>query len=308
MPRKTVLIADPGIDTAFAIALALHDPNLDVLGLIPTAGNVSAEQATANMQILIDQLDPAKWPRSAAALPVTYDRDGSEQHGPNGLAGIPFPCTDRHQLPPADKALVDLVHQHPHAVTVINLGPATTLAHALVRDPMLPSLLDQLIFVGGAYREPGNAGPLAEFHVWLDPDSAQRVVHAFPSLTVIPLDVTRRLILSPTELLELPNPESKTCIFLSQVLPFAIRASSNLYGIEGFHLKDVLGVAAAALPGSITVEPKTLDVETRGELTRGVTVVDDRTIGAMPKNVKLATGAAIGEIRQWIDRTLRLAT
>ena len=73
MARKVILVADPGIDTAFAVALALHDPNLEVVGLIPTAGNVSAEQATANVQILIDQLDPPKWPRTAAALPATYE-------------------------------------------------------------------------------------------------------------------------------------------------------------------------------------------------------------------------------------------
>ena len=55
MPRKVILIADPGIDTAFAVALALNDPGLEVVGLLPTAGNVSAEQATANVQILIEQ-------------------------------------------------------------------------------------------------------------------------------------------------------------------------------------------------------------------------------------------------------------
>ncbi len=69
MPKKVVLIADPGIDTAFAVALALHDPNLDVIGLLPCAGNVSAAQATANVNILIEQFDPAKWPRTATALP-----------------------------------------------------------------------------------------------------------------------------------------------------------------------------------------------------------------------------------------------
>ena len=60
MPKKVILIADPGIDTAFAVALALHDPNLDVIGLLPCAGNVPAEQATANVNVLIDHLDPAK--------------------------------------------------------------------------------------------------------------------------------------------------------------------------------------------------------------------------------------------------------
>jgi inosine-uridine nucleoside N-ribohydrolase len=124
---------------------------------------------------------------------------------------------------------------------------------------------------------------------------------------VIPLDVTRKLVLSPSELLELPNPESRTCQFLRQVVPYGIRASSNLYGIEGFHLKDVLGVAAVALPGSVSAEPKALDVEVKGELTRGMTVVDDRKTPAVPPNVHLAVGAAVGEVRQWIERVLKQA-
>ena len=53
MPRKVLFVADPGIDTAFALALALNDPNLEVVGVMPTAGNVSADQATANVHTLL---------------------------------------------------------------------------------------------------------------------------------------------------------------------------------------------------------------------------------------------------------------
>ena len=131
MARKVILIADPGIDTAFAIALALHDPAIDLIGLIPCAGNVSAEQATANVHVLIDQLDPPRWPRTAAALPVKYDADGLALHGPGGLGGIQFPVSTKHQQPAADKALIDLVRQHPREVSVVCLGPVTTIAAAL---------------------------------------------------------------------------------------------------------------------------------------------------------------------------------
>ena len=46
MAQKIILVADPGIDTAFAVALALHDPTLDVIGLIASAGNIPADRAT----------------------------------------------------------------------------------------------------------------------------------------------------------------------------------------------------------------------------------------------------------------------
>ena len=254
MPRKVIIIADPGIDTAFAVALALNDSNLEVVGLLPTAGNISAEQATANVHTLIDVIDPPKWPKLAAALPAKYETDGLALHGPGGLGGATFPSATRHTLHPADKILCELAHENPRQCTVVNLGPLTTLATALDRDPTLPAVLDQTVVIGGCWREAGNAGPVAEFHIHLDPDAAKRVFHAELHPLLIPLDVTRKLIFSPTDLLELPNPDSRTCQFLRQIVPFGIRASSNLYGIEGFHLKDVLGVAALAVPAAVTSE------------------------------------------------------
>lgn len=308
MPRKVLIIADPGIDTAFAVALALSDPALDVVGLIPTAGNVAAEQATANVHTLIDVLDPPKWPRTASALATKYDTDGTALHGPGGLGGVNFPCATRHTLHPADKVLCDILRESPREVSVICLGPLTTLAAALDREAALATLIDQTVIVGGTWREPGNAGPMAEFHIHLDPGAAKRVLKSDLNPILIPLDVSRRLMLSPSDLLGLPNAESKTCQFLRQIVPFGIRASSNLYGVEGFHLKDVLGVAALSLSGCLTTEAVHADVETQGELTRGMVVIDARPQSAGLPNVQLATGAAIGEVRQYMDRILKQAT
>ncbi len=308
MPRKVILVADPGIDTAFAVALALNDPNLEVVGVLPTAGNVSAEQATANVHTLIDVIDPPKWPKLGAALPVRYDSDGTSLHGPGGLGGVTFPSATRHTLHLADKLLCELAHEYPRQVTVINLGPLTTLAAALDRDPVLPAILDQTVIIGGCWREPGNAGAVAEFHMRLDPDAARRVLAADLNPLLITLDSTRKLIFSPRDLLDLPNPDSRTCQFLRKIVPFGIRASSNLYGIEGFHLKDVLGVVAVALAGCVSSEPHYVDVETRGDLTRGMTVIDTRPGRTSAANARVATGVAVDEVRTYIERTLKAAT
>jgi inosine-uridine nucleoside N-ribohydrolase len=96
MMHKVILLTDPGIDGAFATALALYDPDIDVLGLAATAGNVSADQATTNVQILVEQFDPPRWPRLGAALPVNYEIDGQRLHGPGGLGGVSFPSAQLH--------------------------------------------------------------------------------------------------------------------------------------------------------------------------------------------------------------------
>jgi inosine-uridine nucleoside N-ribohydrolase len=307
MASKLILINDPGIDGAFAVALALYDPDLEVLGLAASAGNVSAEQATKNVHILIEQIDPRRWPRLGAALPVEYEVDGTRLHGPGGLGGVEFPCAQLHHPHPSDKLLVDLVRQNPKEVTVVCMGPLTVLARAIDRDPELPTLVKRLICLGGAWHEPGNASAVAEFHFYCDPAAARQVLRCGAPLTLLPLDVTRKLVFSPTDLLELPGAESRTCRFLRQIVPFGIGATSNMYGIEGFHLKDVLGVVALTLPGSLTTRSMVVDVETRGELTRGMSVVDMRPGRNATSNVEMAVGVDGAAVHSYMERVLRQA-
>jgi inosine-uridine nucleoside N-ribohydrolase len=304
MTQKVILVADPGIDTAFAVALALHDPRLEVLGLVASPGNVGADQATENVQTLINQLDPPRWPRIGAAPQVEYEVNGRDLHGPNGLGGIDFPSATLHQPTAGDKLIVEILRQYPREVTVVNLGPLTVLARAIDRDPEVPHLAERFVILGGSWHEPGNATAVAEFHFYCDPPSARQVLKCGATISLMPLDLMRKVVFSPSDLLELPAPETPVCQFLRQIVPFGIRATSNLYGIEGFHLKDVLGVAAVTLPKAFTYHAHAVDVETRGELTRGMSIVDAR-VNAGRSNVDLATGIDITAVRDYISRTLR---
>lgn len=304
MTNKVIIIADPGIDGAFAIALALLDPDLDLLGVAATAGNVDHEQATKNVQTVIEQIDPPRWPRLGAALPVEYEVDGIRLHGTGGLGGVTFPCAQLHRPHPGDKLLIDLLRQYPKEITVIALGPLTLLATAFDRDPELPSLVKQLICLGGAWHEPGNISAVAEFHFYCDPLSARQVLKCGAPITLVPLDATRKLLFSPSDLLELPAPDSRACRFLRQIVPFGIGATSNMYGIEGFHLKDVLGIIAISLHGALTTKPAVVNVETRGELTRGMSVFDMRRGRKDTPNVELVTDVDIAAAREYIHRTL----
>jgi inosine-uridine nucleoside N-ribohydrolase len=307
MAHKVVLLTDAGIDGAFAITLALFDPEIDVLGLAAAAGNVNAEQATRNVQTVVEQLDPPRWPRFGAALPVEYDTDGGRLHGPGGLGGVKFPCAQLHHQLASDKLLSDLVRQYPKELTVVAMAPLTALARAFDRDPELPFLVRRLVCLGGAWHEPGNASAVAEFHFYCDPPAARQVLRCGAPILLLPLDVTRKLVFSPSDLLQLPNPESRASRFLRAIVPFGIGATSHLYGVEGFHLKDVLGVAAVALPAAISARPMPVDVETRGELTRGMSVMDARAAAAKP-NVDLAVGVDVQAVRDYMTRILRSAT
>ena len=309
MSEKVVIIADPGIDTAFALGLAVHEPLLEVLAIVATAGNVSAEQATRNVHTLLSLIDPpGRLPRIGAALPIQYHINGTALHGPNGLGGVPFPEVELHHPTPGDKLLVEMIRQHPREVTIISLGPLSVLARAIDRDPETMRLVRRLICMGGTWQEPGNAGPVSEFHFACDPESARRVMHLGVPIVLAPLDITRKLVFSPTDLLNLPNPTSRTVQILRQIVPFGIRATANLYGVEGFHLKDVVGLIPLVRPAAILTRSVYVDVETRGELTRGMSVIDTRPNRSGTDNAELITFIDIDVVRDYITQTLSRVT
>lgn len=308
MSQKIVIIADPGIDTAFALALAMQDSELDVVGLIPTAGNISPEQATRNTTVIVEQIDPPKWPRIAQALPIPCEHDGELLHGPGGLGGVDFPYVATRHQNPADELLVELIRAEPNEVSLLILGPCTPVATAFERDPELSGLVDRIVISGGTWREPGNAGPATEFHFACDPLAARQVIRAEkPHVTVVPLDVTRKLIFSPTDLTVFPKPETRTARFLARIAAFGIGSCSNLYGVEGFYMEDVVALAALRLPRAFGFHEVWLDVETRGELTSGMSVIDNRPGFAPPPNVFLTTEIEPNLIRTWVEGILQHA-
>ncbi len=304
MKRKAIIVADPGIDGAFAIAVALMDPSLEVIGLAATAGNVGADQATRNLMILMEEFDPPRWPRIGAAPAVDYGINGSKLHGPEGLGPISVPNVRLHQTYASDRLLIDLVREQPGEVAVIVLGPTTVLARAFDRDPELPALIQRVVCVGGTWHEPGNASAVAEFHFYCDPHSARRLLQSRIPITLLPLDVTRKALFSPGELMEMTSHDSRCCRFLKQIAPFGIHMTSDLYGIEGFHLKDVVGVAALAAPGIFETKSLRVDVEVAGELTRGMTVIDARPNAKNDSNVDLVVNLDRARLREYVKSTL----
>jgi inosine-uridine nucleoside N-ribohydrolase len=238
---------------------------------------------------------------------VEYAIDATNLHGPNGLGGVEFPCARLHHPHPADKLVSDLARQHPGEVTLLLLGPATVLARALDRDADLAALLRRAVFLGGAWHEPGDAGPVSEFHFACDPAAARQVLRCGVPLTLVPLDVSRKLVFSPADLLRLPQDESRATALLRKTVPHGISATAGLYGTEGFYLQDVAGVLAASQPEALTTRPIFADVETRGELTRGMSVFDTRWSSKSKPNVEVATDIDAGAARKYIATTLGLS-
>lgn len=310
MPRKVIIDTDPGIDDAVAIALALFDPNLDVLALTATAGNIPGELATRNIQVIVEQLDPPKWPR--LACPATREtgwvpKRAENMHGSDGLGDADFTVAELRHLHPADKTIVDLVREYPHAVTLITLGPLTNVARAFERDPELPALVERVVSMGGSVRSGGNVTPAAEFNIWCDPESACEVFRANVPRTLIPLDVTRQVVFTLNHLDQLPDATTRVGRFVRRILPFSFGSHRRHRGMEGIYLHDAVAVGVVSHPTLVRCRPLALDVETRGELTRGMTVCDLRPHTSTRPNVEAAVEVAVDKVLNYVVQTLQTA-
>ncbi len=290
MARKVILDVDPGIDGAVALAMALFDPRLDVVAVTAVGGNVSASQATRNVQAIIEQLDPPRWPRIGAAseperAPITDRRD---LHGPDGLGGANFVTAELHHRHSSEKVLTDELRSSPDQVTILTLGPLTNIAAVLRRDPGLAGQIGHLMMSGGAVRVSGDVTPTAEFGIFCDPMSARMAFRSRATKTLVPLDVTQQVAFTYGHLDQFPDESSRVGRLLRKVLPFAFRAHHQRLGLEHIFLPDAVTVAALQHPELFQVQSLGGDVETTGELTAGSTVFDRRVSPEWRGNMEVA--------------------
>ncbi len=289
MARKVILDVDPGIDDAVALCLALGDPSLDVLAVTATGGNVSPEQATENVQAIVEQLDPPRLPRlGAASTDQILRADARHLFGVNGLCGAHFAVAQRHHRHSSVKVICDEVRAAPGEVTIVATGPLSNIASALQQQPELAALIGHLIILGGTLAGPGNVTAAAEFNIFCDADAARAVFRSPVTKTLIPIDVTSRVVLDLDVLERIPDGSSKRGALLRQILPGAFRAYRQHLGLEGIRLHDTVAIVAALRPDLFTTERMYGDVETDGTLTYGATVFDRRFLPESPPNMDVA--------------------
>lgn len=303
MPRKVIIDCDPGIDDAVALCLALFDTRLDVLAVTATGGNVPTEQASRNVQLIVEQLDPSRLPRIGVPNPSNNMPAADARHlnGNDGLGNSNFRVSALHHAHLSEKLIIDTVRAAPDEVTIIALGPLTNIAAAFQRDRELPSLVDRIIIRGGSVNGVGNITPAAEFNIYCDPASARTVFRSATTKTLIPLDVTNQVTFTLDLVGQLPSDFTRAGAFLHRVLPFYFRAFRQ-HGLESARLHDAVGLVAALHPELFETAEIAGDVETSGELTAGTTVFDRRDSPDWRSNMEVAVGVDTAAI---IDCLLR---
>lgn len=274
-PQRVIIDTDPGIDDAMAILLALNSPELKVEALTVVPGNVDGRQGLENALKIVSLAGRcdvvvtggARHPLNQKLITAQY------WHGPNGLAGVELPASKCKADPRfGPDLIIELVHKYPHEVTLIPVGPLTNIALAVSKDPSIAGLVKNIVIMGGSITG-GNVNGAAEANIYNDPEAASIVFNAGWTVTMIGSDVGERTLITRKHVTEMQSMHGPESDFVAKLADFYLTRSEKS-GYQGAAMYDPLAVATAIDPSLVTLKDMHVDVETRGEFTRGETVAN----------------------------------
>ncbi|MFZ0231593.1 MAG: nucleoside hydrolase, partial [Candidatus Acidiferrales bacterium] len=193
-------------------------------------------------------------------------------HGANGLAGVDFP---EPKIKPvretAPEIIRRIVRESPGEITIVAVGPLTNVALALRADPEIAAMIPQIAIMGGSLSG-GNITPAAEFNLYVDPEAARIVFDARIPLTMVGLDVTRKVLLSEAQIRELEAAQNPVSQAAGKVMRATYERMRHGGEVTVIAMHDPLTVASLIDPDVITVQDYYVEVETMGEWTAGQTL------------------------------------
>lgn len=289
MPQRKIIIdTDPGQDDAVAILLALASPEIEVLGITAVAGNVPLNLTKKNARIVCELAQKTEIKVFAGCdTPMKRPLVTAEHvHGKTGLDGPTLPDP---QMPLQKQHAVDFIietvrNNEAGTITLCPLGPLTNIATAIEKAPDIKEKVQEIVLMGGAYFEVGNITPTAEFNIYVDPEAAEIVFQSNIKITVLPLDVTHKALVTEARnnaFRALNSPVGKA---VAEMTDFFERFDKEKYGSDGAPLHDPCVIAYILSPDLFSGRHINVEVETQSELTLGMTVADWWKVSGRPPN------------------------
>ena len=246
-PRRIIIDTDPGQDDALAILLALGSPEVDVVAITTVAGNVPQPLVTDNARALLELVGRTEIPvyRGCERPLVRPLMTAEYVHGPTGVDGAVLPEPEVAVEPghAVDLIVEACLDAGDDGITLCPMGPLTNIGMAIAKEPAIAGLVDEIVWMGGAFDEAGNTTPLAEFNAYVDPHAAHIVFSSGAPLTIFPLDVTHRALMTPDIVERLAAHGTPVAEAAAGMVRFYEQYDIEKYGIPGAPMHDPCVIA-----------------------------------------------------------------
>ena len=274
MPLPIIIDTDPGIDDCLALLLALNSPELDVRAISISYGNTVVENAYRNaVEILRKAKHTVRIPLGIGARrPLKRQLQvADDTHGPSGLGYA--------EVPPAGvildyvRPLERLLETQPEPITLVTLGPVTSLALVLRANPALVrDKVSRHVAMIGNVEAAGNQTRFSEFNAWCDPEALATVLAAEIPTEMIGLDVTRKVVIKGNEVERLAQHSP----WIHDALRFYVEFHKKQEGLDGAVINDVLAIAYLLQPEVLTFSDLRLVVDLEDGQSRGRTKLNQK--------------------------------
>lgn len=285
-----IVDCDPGHDDAVALLVAAHVA--DIRGIVTVGGNADLDRTTHNALVMRDLIGiDAPVHRGCGHPIVAKSQYAPSIHGESGLDGadLPSPVTPLDGTDGVD-FIIDTCRAD-EGIWLVPTGPLTNIGLALRRAPDIAHRIAGVSLMGGGSF--GNRSAVAEFNIWADPHAAAIVFETFDrgspgplgpvpgSLIMAGLDVTHRFQLTPERIARTGALSGQLAEILTGLFEFfsgTYLSRHDAGTMSGAALHDPLAVLAVSHPELFERRHRHVVVETVGEHTAGMTVIDERKL------------------------------
>lgn len=272
-----IIDCDPGHDDAMAILWALAYPEIQIKGVTTVAGNQTLDKVTNNAIKVLTKARRMDIPVArGASRPLIRNLTvgGEVVHGESGLEGPVLPeCGFEPSELNAVELMIKIIEESKEKITLIPIGPLTNIASLFILRPDLKEKIERISLMGGgAYM--GNWTPAAEYNIWADPEAAKIVFNSGLPIIMAGLDVTHKAYITREENENLRAQGNEISIFAAELIDYFSKYHYEVEGFPGCTMHDPTAIAALIYPEIFKSITCNVDVETQGELTVGMTVVD----------------------------------
>lgn len=288
--EKIIIDVDTGIDDALAILYAVQSKELDIVGITTVCGNVPVDLVTVNTKKVLKLLDSNIKVYKGASQPLLREPFYEFRvHGENGIGGtlndIEVPL-DIEELSAVD-FIIEKAKQLKGELSIVTVAPLTNLALAIRKEPEIVRWIKQVVIMGGLVSEAGtgNTLPTSEFNIFADAEAAKIVFHSGIPMTLVSLDVTRKVMLTEHHIEQLKG--SRFYEFVKDSTEVFRTFTYENYGENGCALHDPLAVAVLIDESLVKTKEVYVDVETKSEISYGQTICDFQNLLGKEPNMKI---------------------